>query len=110
MTDRAAGVSLDRSHSDDRSAFDDERFKRFVAPTYLAKLIANEIQRRPRAIIVISGEGGAGKSWLCRGLERSDMLNGCLDTNIDVLSVVLRASDTSAFKPIHVLLELSTEA
>ena len=57
----------------------------FVPPLHLAGPIADFLQAGKRGIILLTGPGGGGKSWFCRGLEHSSLLPALLGRIVPVL-------------------------
>jgi tetratricopeptide (TPR) repeat protein len=91
-----AGEPFDPS---ERREPDPERFRNFQhefePPRYLAQRLAAFFQEHDRGILLLTGPGGVGKSWLCQGLDRSDMLPAILGRSLPMLNVTVHGPRTS---------------
>ncbi len=70
---------------------DPERFRdfqnEFEPPAYLARQVADFLGTHERGVLVLTGPGGVGKSWLTQGLDHVAMLPAALGRAVHFLDV-----------------------
>jgi tetratricopeptide (TPR) repeat protein len=80
-----------QADQDERREPDPERFRdfqhEFEPPVYLARQVADFLRTHDRGVLVLTGPGGVGKSWVTEGLDHAGMLPAQLGRAVPVLNV-----------------------